>query len=370
MFNERQSTSTMESNDQFPKQAGATLIIQDGNPKSPLSPADSTLSFDDALVSPRAFAPLPEPETLADRKEIIRTIEWGAPGEKKEAAVTKGISHGHKTRKRTQYYEGRFNERDTTGQARDRVARDSPVVVELKTNVIIDDEYTLATSLSNQLSRRFQRSESSIMVNLNHSACLLFGGTFEPAYVLHITALPSQLQPVTNKRNAALLQEFLRDILTVEPERGIVQFHALAEENFAINSHTLLGEVEQEERKMSEQSGVRLAMTKGAKKSRSLKPKVSMQLMRKNSIKSSKTLVAPSVSSPGTLDSPNTLVDLAGDDLELSQVDSKNNDKLAQLQTRQTASQSVSMASPPPTPEDTKKPKVGKSKSLAAIFRR
>jgi hypothetical protein len=47
------------------------------------------------------------------------------------------------------------------------------------------------------------------MITVNHSACLLLGGSFEPTYVLTITALPIQLLPTTNKRNAALIQNFM-----------------------------------------------------------------------------------------------------------------------------------------------------------------
>ena len=53
------------------------------------------------------------------------------------------------------------------------------------------------------------------MIKVDHSACLALGGNFDPCYILNIQALPSQLGASTNKRNAALIQSFMADILSV-----------------------------------------------------------------------------------------------------------------------------------------------------------
>lgn len=102
--------------------------------------------------------------------------------------------------------------------------------------------------MSSSLSIRYQRPDSSIVVTAAHSACLLFKGSFEPAYTLTITALPSQLQPATNKRNAALLQRAMHESLGVQPDRGIIKFMPILEENLAINGKTIAGEIEETER--------------------------------------------------------------------------------------------------------------------------
>lgn len=93
------------------------------------------------------------------------------------------------------------------------------------------------------------------MVKIDHSACLALGGTFDPCYILTITAVPSQMGPTMNKRNAALIQSFMADILSVPPERGIVKFSPIPEENFAINGTTMLGEVERQEKQHSSEGG-------------------------------------------------------------------------------------------------------------------
>lgn len=82
------------------------------------------------------------------------------------------------------------------------------------------------------------------MIKIDHSACLALGGTFEPCYFLNIQTVPSQMGPSTNKRNAALIQNFMSDILSVPAERGIVTFTPIPEENLAMAGKTMLGEIE------------------------------------------------------------------------------------------------------------------------------
>ena len=79
------------------------------------------------------------------------------------------------------------------------------------------------TDLSNHIASRYQRPESAIMITITHSACLMYGGTFEPAYLLNVSAVESHTQAATNKRNTTLMQGFLSEILGVTPDRGIVR---------------------------------------------------------------------------------------------------------------------------------------------------
>jgi hypothetical protein len=100
------------------------------------------------------------------------------------------------------------------------------------------------------------------MINVDHSSCLALGGTFDPCYILTLSCVPSQMQATTNKRNAALIQSFMADILSVPPERGIIKFVPIPEENFACNGNTLFGEIERlEQQQVSSNSGVKRAMT-------------------------------------------------------------------------------------------------------------
>lgn len=100
------------------------------------------------------------------------------------------------------------------------------------------------------------------MINVDHSSCLALAGTFEPCYILTISTVPSQMQASTNKRNAALIQSFMADILSVPPERGIIKFVSIPEENYAVNGNTLFGEIERlEQKQFSNGGGVKRAVT-------------------------------------------------------------------------------------------------------------
>jgi uncharacterized protein (UPF0276 family) len=89
---------------------------------------------------------------------------------------------------------------------------------------------------------------------------------------MNITALSSQLQPVTNKRNSAMLGKAIEESLGVSPNRGIIRFIPIAEENYATDGKTLAGEMEEFERdRMDDPSalhrGLSRASGKGRKKS-------------------------------------------------------------------------------------------------------
>jgi hypothetical protein len=136
--------------------------------------------------------------------------------------------------------------------------------------------------MSYHLAARYTRPDSSIMINVDHSSCLALGGTFDPCYVLTLSLVPSQMQATTNKRNAALIQSFMADILSVPPERGIVKFVAIPEENFAVNGSTLFGEIERlEQQQLSGNSGVKRAMTDVRKSMPAFKSKNSMNSIPK-----------------------------------------------------------------------------------------
>lgn len=82
------------------------------------------------------------------------------------------------------------------------------------------------------------------MITLQHGHCLFFAGNFEAAYVMSIYALPSQLQPATNRRNAALIQEHVGQALDVEPARGFLRFVPFVEDQCAWKGKTIAAEIE------------------------------------------------------------------------------------------------------------------------------
>ncbi|KAG6002994.1 hypothetical protein E4U21_002469 [Claviceps maximensis] len=112
---------------------------------------------------------------------------------------------------------------------RNSQARDEYVLsAEVKTNVVITNEYLFMNELSYHLALRYGRPLSSIVVSLQHGICLLYGGSFDPAYILTITGRQDQ---VMDKRNVTVFQEHLQQAIRVAPARGLVQFVFTAEES-------------------------------------------------------------------------------------------------------------------------------------------
>lgn len=173
----------------------------------------------------------------------MRNIDRPLPGD----PMGSRKSHGHSelSKKRSAYFESEFatTNRDPD-PVRARVQNEAIVLAELRTNVIIKDEQSFLTDLSYHLSSRYHRPISSIVVSIKHSCCIMFGGTFEPAYTLTIHALPCLVQPTTNKRNAALIQHHIKDTLGVMPSRGYVHFVATPEDNVAVGGKTIAAEIE------------------------------------------------------------------------------------------------------------------------------
>jgi hypothetical protein len=97
----------------------------------------------------------------------------------------------------------------------------------------------------------------------------MMAGSFEPAYLLTITAIPSELQPVTNKRNAYLIQHFIADSLHVPSSRGVIRFQELPEQKLGTNGSTVAGEIERLEKAQAEENnGLGRSMTsKSSRKS-------------------------------------------------------------------------------------------------------
>lgn len=100
--------------------------------------------------------------------------------------------------------------------------------------------------MSAKIAERYQRPLSSIAVHVQHSACIFFAGTFEPAYILTLSALGQYVQPSTNQRNAFLLSEHLEEALGVPPPRGMIRFVTMLDENVALNGKTLAQSLDEE----------------------------------------------------------------------------------------------------------------------------
>ncbi|GKT43949.1 macrophage migration inhibitory factor [Colletotrichum spaethianum] len=172
---------------------------------------------------------------------LMRDVNHSLPGDPRNNRKSK--SQAEMAKRRSSYYEEAFQGDRESNLVKDRVFSEAIVMAELRTNVIINDEFSFITDFSYQLSIRYQRPVTSIVVNLQHGACMLFGGTFEPAYTMSIHALSLEVGVTKNKRNSALLQKHLQEALGVPPARGFVKFVEVPAENMAVNSKTTASQI-------------------------------------------------------------------------------------------------------------------------------
>lgn len=193
-------------------------------------------------------------------------------------------SRFHLSKKRSQYYSDAFAYREPSNTAKERVVRDSIILVEVKLsccvrsqkdaeaaklmNTQVESQQEFMVDLSFRLSEIYQRPASCIMVMVSTEVAILIGGNCGPAYHLTVTALPSEIAATKNKRAAHLLQDFMQDSMKIKSKRGVVQFVAVVEENLATNGVTALQEIEQLERLSAEEEGVLRAFSRQTRRSK------------------------------------------------------------------------------------------------------
>ncbi|KAL9004441.1 MAG: hypothetical protein Q9188_002740 [Gyalolechia gomerana] len=292
------SRDSFDANNAFPQQAGHPFSVPKRD-NGLISPARSTFSFADEVEPVTIQTSLKA--DLIDEKSISGPYGRGSPGDAAlMAMVKKDRASTDLSRRKSQFYSEVFAYREPNVTARERVNRYSVITCEVKTNVIVKDEYTFLQDLSEHLSQRYQRPVSSIFITLNHSECLLFAGGFDSAYIITITALPSQVQPVTNKRNAVMIQTFMSELLGVTPDRGIIRFVGISEEYLATNGNTVQGEIDNLSRGSSEDTTdtKRSNAVRSGRSRKSLRPeKLNLQLERSRPVTSDK-VPSPALQSP------------------------------------------------------------------------
>ncbi|TDZ27595.1 Macrophage migration inhibitory factor [Colletotrichum trifolii] len=227
-----------------PQESNTTGSITDkGNTSTPVTPdsnsrrvsiAPGGLSFAERKMNRR---PSTAPAPIVEGDGLTRDVNHSLPGDGIRNN-RKSKNHGDLAKRRSSYYEEAFQYDRESNVVKDRIYSETIVVAELRTNVIISDEFSFITDFSYQLSVRYQRPVSSIVVNLQHGACMLFGGTFEPAYTMTVHALPVEVGITKNKRNTALLQKHLQEAIGVSPARGFLKFVEVPAENMAHNGKT------------------------------------------------------------------------------------------------------------------------------------
>ncbi|KAK8136663.1 Macrophage migration inhibitory factor [Apiospora sp. TS-2023a] len=236
-------------------------------PPGTATAAADSLSFAQrkALSSSRSSS---TKSSIVEGNHLMRGVDRPLPGDmlyRRKSQAQPALA-----KKKSAYYENEFAATRKSNPALDRVRNEAIVMAELKTNVIIDDEFSFITDFSYHISNRYQRPMSSIVVNVQHSMCIMFGGSFDPAYTLTIHALPSLVQPTTNKRNAALMQTHIQDTLGVPASRGYVRFEATPEANMAYGGKTVAGEMDDIDRNQKDGAAIDRAPSRAATKTKKM----------------------------------------------------------------------------------------------------
>ncbi|PYI07164.1 hypothetical protein BO78DRAFT_469442 [Aspergillus sclerotiicarbonarius CBS 121057] len=188
-------------------------------------------------------------EEKDDDETPVPALVGGAPVDVKSAHVErKSVEEKPMTRTKSQYFEDAFSTRGPLCSPRSQISQDSVVVVEIKINTKVKELESLVSNISSHMARIFQKSETLMMTTIQEEACIHFGRSSLPAYLMKVFALPYLIAPITNLRSTILIQAALQEIIHVAPSRGVILYIPISEENFATNGVTMMGELARLER--------------------------------------------------------------------------------------------------------------------------
>ncbi|KAB8202166.1 hypothetical protein BDV34DRAFT_215695 [Aspergillus parasiticus] len=192
-------------------------------------------------------------EETDDDDSMAPKSTCGTPADPKSVdVIRKSVEEEPMRRTKSQYFDDFFSTRGRELSSRDRLSHKSVMVAELKlskTYVQVRDNEVLASAISSRLARIYEKDESSMMVTIQQGVCIRFGVSKDPAYLLKVYALPCLIASITNLRCTTMIQSALRDLLQIEPNRGVVLYLPVPEENFATNGVTYMGEIARHERR-------------------------------------------------------------------------------------------------------------------------
>jgi hypothetical protein len=123
-----------ETADEFPIYKDKAILVEGTRKESipqnrmPPSPADS---------DPVEDSPIFTPSLKKDEKRLTRNVDRGAPGDKRIFSPAKTPQQEELSRRRSQFYDDAFAYRESNYSARERVSRESMVMADVRTNVIV-----------------------------------------------------------------------------------------------------------------------------------------------------------------------------------------------------------------------------------------
>ncbi len=138
---------------EFPRAAGQMVVVAGKRDRHPVqSPTESYFPMDDRKLPVHTVSEIPN---MLDESGHLRPLTRGAPGDrspKPKSISDQGKEHDI-ARQKSQYYHEAFACRDTNSSSKGRVSRDSVVMAELRTNVIVSSIPQTNLAFANYLRR-------------------------------------------------------------------------------------------------------------------------------------------------------------------------------------------------------------------------
>ncbi|OBT76333.1 hypothetical protein VF21_03337 [Pseudogymnoascus sp. 05NY08] len=151
-------------------------------------------------------------------------------------------------------------EEKSFAKAKAKIEDDFTIIAELVTSSDRCDKYIIY-NLCDTLSEIYERPHAAITISLLYNELLLHSHTFEPSYILTITAPAQYCQAHDNDSNAIIIAAVLGQALAVSPRRGIIKFMPTHLSCLAVGGRTHLGvfveqiQADREARAVAEQQG-------------------------------------------------------------------------------------------------------------------
>ncbi|KAK5069649.1 hypothetical protein LTR64_008330 [Lithohypha guttulata] len=179
-------------------------------------------------------------------QEILRSSVSGAhnSGLSSSNEVEKSWRSGQVSKKNSQFFDQAFAIREPYYSAKERVTRDSLIVVEFQYNCCLDTEQSFLNDFLMTLSEIYHKPTNNIMVVARPNVHIMMAASTEPAYLVAITAMPSEIAATKNLRTVMIVQDFLAEALQIPVNRGIIKFHPVQEDELGSNKTTVKDEIE------------------------------------------------------------------------------------------------------------------------------
>ncbi|KAJ5551900.1 Tautomerase [Penicillium sp. DV-2018c] len=170
------------------------------------------------------------------------------------------------------FYDDMFSLRGSPNSPKDRVTYGCVFVAEVKTNIKAkQDARYILSELVHRLAQLYDRPEAHMLVTIDQNADLVFGTPVSTeAYLLKISAHSSMVTPLVNARITNNMQCTLEQLLGITPDKGIVIFIPVIEENLGRNGTTAWAEINRLEKVSSTSPSVFRSLSRSM--SRRIKP--------------------------------------------------------------------------------------------------